>query len=105
MNAHTLNLAAADPAYRQVLNAGDFVFADGTGIDWAAHLQGIRVLDNMVGTDFVPLLFRETADRGYSYFLLARMPRRLPSPPTTPDGIFPAGGRPVAIRATWPTSG
>jgi N-acetylglucosaminyldiphosphoundecaprenol N-acetyl-beta-D-mannosaminyltransferase len=70
VNAHTLNLAAADPAYRQVLNGGDFVFADGTGIDWAAYLQGVRVLENMVGTDFVPLLFRETAGRGYSYFLL-----------------------------------
>ncbi len=70
INAHTLNLAAADPAYRQVLNAADFVFADGTGIDWAAHLQGVRVLENMVGTDFVPLLFQETAGRGYSYFML-----------------------------------
>jgi N-acetylglucosaminyldiphosphoundecaprenol N-acetyl-beta-D-mannosaminyltransferase len=70
VNAHTLNLAAADPAYCQVLQGGDFVFADGTGIDWAAHLQGVRVLENMVGTDFVPLLFRETAGRGYSYFLL-----------------------------------
>ncbi len=70
INAHTLNLAAADPAYRQVLNAADFVFADGTGINWAAYLQGFRVLENMVGTDFVPLLFQETAGRGYSYFLL-----------------------------------
>jgi len=70
VNAHTLNLAAADPAYRDVLNAADFVFADGTGVRWAARLQGVRVLDNLVGTDLVPALFHATAGRGYSYFLL-----------------------------------
>lgn len=70
VNAHTLNLAAADPTYRDVLNAADFVFADGTGVRWAARLQGVRVLDNLVGTDLVPALFRATAGRGYSYFLL-----------------------------------
>jgi len=70
VNAHTLNLATADPTYREVLNAADFVFADGTGVRWAARLQGVRVLDNLVGTDLVPALFRATAGRGYSYFLL-----------------------------------
>ncbi len=70
VNAHTLNMAASDPSYRDVLNAGDYVFADGTGVRWAARLQGVRVLQNMVGTDFVPELFRETAGRGYSFFML-----------------------------------
>ncbi len=70
VNAHTLNRAAADTSYRCVLNAADFVFADGTGVRWAARLQGVRVLENMVGTDFIPALFQATAGRGYSYFLL-----------------------------------
>lgn len=70
VNAHTLNLAASDSAYRDVLNAGDLVFADGTGVRWAARLQGVRVAENLVGTDFTPTLFRATAGRGYSYFLL-----------------------------------
>ncbi|MEN6452304.1 MAG: WecB/TagA/CpsF family glycosyltransferase [Thermoguttaceae bacterium] len=70
VNAHTLNLAAADREYRDALGAGDFVFADGTGVRWAARLQGVRVAENLVGTDFVPAMFRDTADRGYSYFLL-----------------------------------
>ena len=61
VNAHTLNLAAADPAYREVLNAADYVFGDGTGVRWAARLQGVRVHDNLVGTDLVPQLLR--ADR------------------------------------------
>ena len=70
VNAHTLNLAAGDPQYRAILNSGDYVFGDGTGVRWAAKLQGIRVLDNLVGTDFTPLLLQSTADRGYSYFML-----------------------------------
>jgi len=74
-NAHTLNLAAADPTYRDVLNAADAVFADGTGVRWAARLHGVRILANMVGTDFVPQLFEETAGRGYCYFMLGSDPQ------------------------------
>jgi N-acetylglucosaminyldiphosphoundecaprenol N-acetyl-beta-D-mannosaminyltransferase len=69
-NAHTLNLAAADAGYRAALNAADHVFADGTGVRWAARLQAVRVQENLVGTDFTPALLRETAGRGYSYYLL-----------------------------------
>jgi N-acetylglucosaminyldiphosphoundecaprenol N-acetyl-beta-D-mannosaminyltransferase len=53
-----------------VLRAADYVFGDGTGVRWASYLQGGRVRDNLVGTDLVPALFRETAGRGYRYFLL-----------------------------------
>ncbi len=70
VNAHTLNLAAARQEYRAILNAGDFVFGDGTGVRWAAWLQGVRIADNLVGTDFTPLLFQSTAGRGYSFFML-----------------------------------
>jgi N-acetylglucosaminyldiphosphoundecaprenol N-acetyl-beta-D-mannosaminyltransferase len=70
VNAHTLNLAAADPEYRAVLRGAAYVFGDGTGVRWAGYLQGLRVQDNLAGTDFVPQLFRETANRGYRYFLL-----------------------------------
>ena len=70
VNAHTLNLAAEDPAYRAVLNAADHVFGDGTGIRWAARLQGTTIRDNVNGTDLIPELFRATAGRGYGYYLL-----------------------------------
>ena len=70
VNTHTLNLAAADPQYRDVLNAADYVFGDGTGVRWAARLQGIRVCENLCGTDLTPQLLRATAGRGYRYFLL-----------------------------------
>ena len=80
VNAHTLNLAAADAAYRDVLNAADCVFGDGTGVRWAARLQGVRLQDNVNGTDLVPQLFRAAAGRGYRCFLLGADER------TTPPG-------------------
>lgn len=70
VNAHTLNLAWRDPAFRDVLRSATRVFGDGTGVRWAARLRGIRVRDNLVGTDLIPALFEETAGRGYSCYLL-----------------------------------
>ena len=78
VNAHTLNLAASDPSYREALNAADFVFADGTGVRWAARLQGVRVVENLVGTDFTPALFQHLADRGHSYFMLGADEKAIP---------------------------
>jgi N-acetylglucosaminyldiphosphoundecaprenol N-acetyl-beta-D-mannosaminyltransferase len=69
-----LNLAAADSSYRDVLNAADFVFADGTGVRWAARLQKVHVKQNMPGTDFVPEMFCAMSDRGRSYFMLGSDP-------------------------------
>jgi N-acetylglucosaminyldiphosphoundecaprenol N-acetyl-beta-D-mannosaminyltransferase len=70
VNAHTLNLAAESRDYRNVLNAGHVVFADGTGARWAARMRGVRLRANLVGTDLIPELFEITAGRNYSYFLL-----------------------------------
>jgi N-acetylglucosaminyldiphosphoundecaprenol N-acetyl-beta-D-mannosaminyltransferase len=70
VNAHALNIAASNVAYAEVLNAADCVFGDGTGVRWAARLQGIRLRDNITGTDLVPSLLGETPRSGCRYFLL-----------------------------------
>ena len=74
VNAHTLNLACDDPAYRDVLNGGDVVFGDGTGVRWAARWQGKKMIDNLVGTDLMPFFFVNTLERGYRYFLVGAKP-------------------------------
>lgn len=75
VNAHTLNLAHASPAYRDVLCSADQVFGDGTGVRWAARLvHGVRMVDNVNGTDLVPELFRSLAWRGLRYYLLGAHP-------------------------------
>jgi N-acetylglucosaminyldiphosphoundecaprenol N-acetyl-beta-D-mannosaminyltransferase len=73
-NAHTLNLATEQPDYRHVLNSGDLVFNDGTGVRWAARQRGIVLRDNLVGTDLIPDFFQATAGRGYRYFVLGAAP-------------------------------
>ena len=70
VNAHSLNVAASDPVYRKILNSGDTVFGDGTGVRWAAKLRGVRLRDNINGTDFIPALLQATAGCGHSCFLL-----------------------------------
>jgi N-acetylglucosaminyldiphosphoundecaprenol N-acetyl-beta-D-mannosaminyltransferase len=70
VNAHTLNLAAEIPGYRAVLNSADIVFGDGTGIRWAARRQGVRMVDNLVGTDLMPFVLTNTLAEQYRYFFL-----------------------------------
>lgn len=70
VNAHTLNLAHADAEYRRVLATADYVFADGTGVRWAARMKGIRLCDNVNGTDLTPELLSSQAGSGRRYFLL-----------------------------------
>ena len=78
VNAHTLNVAWEDPAYRDVLRNADHVFGDGTGVRWAVRmLHGRTVRDNVNGTDMIPLLFATRAHRGYRYYLLGNTEERI----------------------------
>lgn len=70
VNAHTLNLAIDVAGYRDTLNSAFMVFGDGTGVRWAARQGGVKMKDNLVGTDLIPQLFEATAGSGYRYFLL-----------------------------------
>lgn len=75
VNAHTLNVVSRDAEAREALRAADWVFGDGTGVRWAVrHLHGVRLRDNVNGTDFVPLLLSSFAGRGYRYYLLGGRP-------------------------------
>lgn len=71
VNASTLNLACDDARYRDILRGADVVYGDGTGVRWAARaLHGVRLADNVNGTDFVPRFFDAFAGRSHRYFLL-----------------------------------
>jgi len=74
VNAHTLNLACEDTVYRDTLNSADVVFGDGTGVRFAARRKGVRLRDNLVGTDLLPALFHATRTSTYRYFLLGGTP-------------------------------
>ncbi|MER0237574.1 WecB/TagA/CpsF family glycosyltransferase [Fulvimarina sp. MAC8] len=59
LNAHCVNLARRDEAYRKAL-ARCVVLPDGIGVDLGAQLlHGRKFAENLNGTDFVPRFFRE----------------------------------------------
>ena len=101
VNAHTLNLACESRPYRDVLNSGNVVFADGTGARWAARLRGTRLKANLVGTDLVPNLFRTTAGREYRYFLLGADAKTIQRAAAACKHCFPAGDWPGFITDTF----
>ena len=56
INAHCLNIAYKDRAYKQVLRECSAVFADGIGAKIGAAMMGFKVEENVNGTDMFPLL-------------------------------------------------
>jgi exopolysaccharide biosynthesis WecB/TagA/CpsF family protein len=74
-NAYTLNSAAGDPAYGDVLRRADFVLNDGKGVMMAARLLGDRFPADLNGNFLTPLLLRRVADRGWPVYLLGARPR------------------------------
>ena len=70
INAHCLNLAYKDHAYKQVLKACSAVFADGIGAKIGASMLGVKVEENVNGTDMFPLL----AQQPYRIYLFGGSP-------------------------------
>jgi len=72
-NAHALNVAAEDSAFRQALQDA-LVFNDGVGVDVASRiLYGTPFRENLNGTDFVPNYLMRTRHR-FRLFLLGAKP-------------------------------
>ncbi len=73
-NAHTLNLAASDPAYRDVLNDAAIVLNDGAGVAIAGRLQRRPFPENLNGSDLNPKILELAALRGWPVYLLGAHP-------------------------------
>jgi N-acetylglucosaminyldiphosphoundecaprenol N-acetyl-beta-D-mannosaminyltransferase len=74
VNAATANLAYEHPSYRNCLNRGDLVLNDGTGVRWAARLQGKGFVDNHVGTDLMPLICSHVSEVPLRCYFLGGYP-------------------------------
>jgi exopolysaccharide biosynthesis WecB/TagA/CpsF family protein len=70
LNAHCVNTLFQESAYRVALTTFDRVFGDGAGVRMAARSHGIRLKDNVNGTDLFPLLCAEAAKRKLGLYLL-----------------------------------
>lgn len=70
VNAHVINTAAHDEAYRAVLARADLCLADGSGMAIAARAAGTPFVSNTNGTDVFPVLCREAVRAGRKIFLI-----------------------------------
>lgn len=74
VNAHSVNLAARDAAFRVALKRSDALLPDGSGLQLAAMLCGRRFAENLNGTDLFPPLCQAAARRGRSIYFLGSAP-------------------------------
>jgi N-acetylglucosaminyldiphosphoundecaprenol N-acetyl-beta-D-mannosaminyltransferase len=74
VNAHCINIAAGDSLYRAELQRAELLYADGAGMRISAALHGVRLADNVNGTDLFPLLCLHARDRGLPLALFGARP-------------------------------
>ena len=70
LNAHTSNLSADDPEYRDVVNRCGLVYADGQAVVWAARWLGAPVPERVTAGDCILDFCRACARRGLRLYLL-----------------------------------
>ena len=66
VNAHSLNLACEDAAYRDVLARTALVLNDGVGLSVAGRMSGRPFPDNLNGSDFTPVVLQRATAQGLS---------------------------------------
>ena len=114
-NAHTLNLAHQDAAYRYILEHASLVLRDGIGVELASIMRGRRLRHNFVGTDFVPHLLDRLATPAVRVFLYGAAAGVADAAATVlrarhpgirvvgvQDGYHPGSGTVAQIRAARP---
>ncbi|MFK0310287.1 WecB/TagA/CpsF family glycosyltransferase [Pseudomonas sp. NPDC090233] len=68
VNAHAMNLVAADAQYCQALSAADVLLRDGSGIAILYRRLGLAPGLNMNGTDFIPELLAAFSGRRVAFW-------------------------------------
>ena len=74
MNAHCFNVMARDRQYVAAVNSSDYLLPDGIGVALAGKMTGQELMANLNGTDLIPELLKEAAERGRSVFLFGGTP-------------------------------
>lgn len=74
LNVAKIVRAKKNAAFRQLLWDGDYVLPDGKPLLWFARALGIRLPTRVNGTDLMERLLAESAQKGFSIFLLGATP-------------------------------
>lgn len=70
LNDHGFNIAQKDRHFRAILNQADYLLNDGIGIKLGAKIWGVRIRENLNGTDLIPLILSVCEQTGKSIFML-----------------------------------
>lgn len=74
VNANSINLAQRNNDFKEVLKRADCLFADGSGMRLAAKIKQVKLIDNINGTDVLPLLCEVMQKSNKRLFLLGAKP-------------------------------
>lgn len=74
INVNSVNLSANNPVLRNQINRADRCFADGCGMRLAAKHIGLRIKENVNGTDMLPHLCEAAQKTSKSIYLLGAKP-------------------------------
>ena len=74
INANSINQAQRDQQFKKTLLEADCLFADGSGMRLAAQSRNLKLLDNINGTDVLPLLCDALQKQNKRIFLLGAKP-------------------------------
>ncbi|MFO7924689.1 MAG: WecB/TagA/CpsF family glycosyltransferase [Bacteroidales bacterium] len=70
LNAHCFNVAQKEAVYRKAINESDLLLNDGIGISIACRMAGIKPVENLNGTDLIPVILSLAAREKVKIFLL-----------------------------------
>src|SRR5688572_31686267 len=73
-NVDFLEQAAKDVELRRILFDAHLVLCDGTPLVWASRVLGNPLPERVAGSDVVPLLLKDAADKGYRVYFLGAEP-------------------------------
>ena len=73
-NPEFVMAAQHNSEFYKVLNQADLCVPDGVGLLWAARRLGRVLPERVTGSDLVPLLARESAEKGWRIYLLGAGP-------------------------------
>ena len=69
-NAHSLNLARREAAFRAILNQADLVYPDGAGAAWAGRFLHRCRMEKLTGADWIDDFCSRAAQAGWRLYLL-----------------------------------
>jgi len=89
--------ARRNEAFRRVLNNADLVLADGVGILWAARILGRPLRERVAGSDMVPQIAAQAAERGHRLYLLGAAPGVAEAAARRLERVSPG----LTVAGTW----